>query len=100
MPRTLSFAVVSVLHALATGAAYGFEVIDSTGLPSGTVYPALGRLERDGLVRSSWEEAAIARDEKRPPRRYYKLTAPGLRTLNEQVVRYRALKPLPARGRA
>ena len=100
MPRSLSFAAVSVLHALATGAAYGFEVIDATGLPSGTVYPALGRLERDGLVTSSWEDAAIAQDQKRPPRRYYKLTAPGIRLLNEQVVRYRALKPVSAKGRA
>ncbi len=100
MPRSLSFAAVSVLHALGSGAGYGFEVIDATGLPSGTVYPALGRLERDGLVRSSWEDATIAQDEKRPPRRYYKLTAPGVRLLNEQVVRYRALKPIPAKGRA
>ena len=100
MPRGLSFAAVSVLHAVASGAGYGFEVIDATGLPSGTVYPALARLERDGLVKSSWEDAAIAQDEKRPPRRYYKLTAPGVRVLNEQVGRYRALKPVPARGGA
>ena len=100
MPRSLSFAVVSVLHALASGAGYGFEVIDSTGLPSGTVYPALGRLERDGLVTSSWEDATIAQNEKRPPRRYYKLTAQGVRLLNDEVVRYRALKPITAKGRA
>ena len=100
MPRSLSFAVVSVLHALASGAGYGFEVIDATGLPSGTVYPALGRLERDGLVTSTWEDALIAQRDKRPPRRYYRLTASGVRVLNEQVVRYRALKPLPAKGRA
>ena len=100
MPRSLSFAVVSVLHALASGAAYGFEVIDATGLPSGTVYPALGRLERDGLLTSSWEDAAIAQSEKRPPRRYYQLTAPGVRVLNEQLGRYRALKPIAAKGRA
>jgi PadR family transcriptional regulator PadR len=62
----LSFAAVSILHAVASGAAYGFEVIDATALPSGTVYPALGRLERDGLVTSSWEEASIAQEEKRP----------------------------------
>jgi len=43
--RLLSFAVVQVLHALASGYQYGFDVIDVTGLPSGTVYPALGRLE-------------------------------------------------------
>lgn len=100
MPRSLSFAAVSVLHALATGDGYGFEVIDATGLPSGTVYPALGRLERDGLVTSSWEDAAIAQRDKRPPRRYYRLTASGVRVVNEQVVRYRALKPLPVKGRA
>ena len=100
MPRGLSFAAVSVLHAVASGAAYGFDVIDATALPSGTVYPALGRLERDGLVASSWEDASIAQREKRPPRRYYKLTAAGLRVVNEEVGRYRALAPIPARRRA
>lgn len=55
MPRRLSFAAVSVIHTVASGSAYGFEAIDATGLPSGTVYPALGRFERDGLVKSSWK---------------------------------------------
>lgn len=100
MARSLSFAAVSVLHAVASGAAYGFEVIDATGLPSGTVYPVLGRLERDGLLASSWENAAIAQEEKRPTRRYYRLTAPGVRVLNEEVGRYRALKPVTVKGRA
>jgi DNA-binding PadR family transcriptional regulator len=99
MPRSLSFAAVSVLHAVASGAAYGFELIDATGLPSGTVYPALGRLERDGLLTSSWEDAGIAQAEKRPTRRYYRITAPGVRVLNQQVVRYRALKPVTVKGR-
>jgi DNA-binding PadR family transcriptional regulator len=99
MPRRLSFAAVSVLHAVAGGASYGFDVIDVTGLPSGTVYPALARLERDGYVRSDWEDPETARDEKRPPRRYYRVTAPGARVLNEALGRYRALKPLPIRVR-
>jgi DNA-binding PadR family transcriptional regulator len=85
---------------VASGAAYGFEVIDATGLPSGTVYPALGRLERDGLVGSSWEDASIAQQEKRPPRRYYRLTAPGVRLLNQELSRYRALRPVTVKGRA
>ena len=96
MPRGISFTTITVLHAVASGSGYGFDVIDSTGLPSGTVYPALGRLERDGLVRSHWEEAAVARDEKRPPRRYYRVTAHGLRVLQTEVARYRSLAPLPA----
>ena len=49
---------MSVLQAIADGVEYGFDVIDRTGLPSGTVYPALSRLERDGYVRSAWEDAA------------------------------------------
>jgi DNA-binding PadR family transcriptional regulator len=99
----MSFTTVTVLHALASGSRHGFDVIDATGLPSGTVYPALGRLERDGLVKSSWEDAAAARDEKRPPRRYYRVTAQGARTLNTELTKYRALAfirtPTQARGR-
>ena len=92
--RPLSFAVVSVLHALASGYRYGFDVIDVTGLPSGTVYPALGRLERDGLVRSAWEDLARAHREKRPPRRYYAVTPRGLEALDEALRRFHALKPV------
>jgi len=94
MPRTLSLAAVRVLHAVASGTEYGFDIIDSTGLPSGTVYPALGRLERDGYVRSRWEDAAAARKDKRPPRRYYRVTSNGVVVLNEHLARYRAVKPV------
>lgn len=103
MPRALSFTTITVLHAVASGSRHGFDVIDTTGLPSGTVYPALGRLERDGLVKSTWEDAAAAHAEKRPPRRYYRVTAQGSRVLETEVARYRALGPVkavnPARGR-
>ena len=58
--RRLSLTTVGVLQAVASGFEYGFDVIDATGLPSGTVYPALGRLERDGYVRSAWEDEAAA----------------------------------------
>ena len=92
----MSFTTATVLHAVASGAGYGFDVIDTTGLPSGTVYPALSRLERDGLVRSQWEEVSVARAEKRPPRRYYRVTAHGSRVLNSETARFRALAPLPA----
>ena len=96
--RRLSVAAVSVLQAVANGFVYGFDIIDSTGLPSGTVYPALSRLERDGLVKSAWENAQVARDDGRPARRYYRLTAPGTRALDETLAYYRSLIPLtPAR---
>jgi PadR family transcriptional regulator, regulatory protein PadR len=92
--RRLSVTVVSVLQAIANGFEYGFDIIDHTGLPSGTVYPALSRLERDGLVRSSWEDERTAHREGRPARRYYRITAPGARALDESLTYYRSLIPL------
>ena len=61
--KLLSVAALTVLHAVAQGTSHGFDIIDGTNLPGGTVYPALSRLERDGLVASSWEPAADARRE-------------------------------------
>jgi DNA-binding PadR family transcriptional regulator len=89
---------VMVLHALARGHRYGFDVLEQTGLTSGTVYPALERLERTGLARSSWEDAAVAHREKRPPRRYFEITADGKRELIAALDRYRALAPLTIDG--
>lgn len=91
--RRLSISGVSVLQAITNGYQYGFDIIDRTGLPSGTVYPALSRLERDGLVKSAWENDADAHAEGRPARRYYKLTAHGVKALAEAVAYYRALLP-------
>jgi len=82
MSRGLGFAAVRVLRAIAGGAAYGFDIIDGTGLASGTVYPALSRLEQDGYLRSSWEDPVAAHRQKRPPRRYYKVTPEGRRALD------------------
>jgi PadR family transcriptional regulator len=96
--RRLSVAAVSVLQAVANGFIYGFDIIDATGLPSGTVYPALSRLERDGLLKSAWEDEQTAHDEGRPARRYYRVTAPGTRALDQTLAYYRTLIPLtPAR---
>jgi DNA-binding PadR family transcriptional regulator len=44
-------------------------------LPEGTVYPALQRLERDGLVSSEWDTSAARR------RRVYQLTPEGTAAL-------------------
>ena len=104
MARTLSLTAVTVLQALAAGSRYGFDIIDRTGLPSGTVYPALSRCERDGYVRSTWENAEAAREDKRPPRRYYQLTPHGRRALEAALERLRAIggmasRPAAARSR-
>jgi len=89
--RPLSPATVTVLKAVASGVRHGFDIMDATALPSGTVYPILGRLERAALLRSRWEAATVAQREKRPPRRYYEITAAGTRVLALSVEHYRAL---------
>jgi DNA-binding PadR family transcriptional regulator len=58
------------------------------------VYPALSRLERDGFVKSQWEDPQKAHDDRRPPRRYYRITAQGERALAGALDRFHALKPL------
>jgi PadR family transcriptional regulator, regulatory protein PadR len=93
LPTTL------VLQALARGHRHGFDVMDATGLPSGTVYPMLRRLEKEGLVRAKWEAPETARDEQRPPRRYYELTGEGEALLVTAKARYRMPSDIPrARG--
>ena len=72
-----------ILAVVATGPAHGYAIIEelkrrSSGafaLPEGTVYPALHRLERAGLLASAWSDAAGRR------RRVYRLTRRGKREL-------------------
>jgi PadR family transcriptional regulator PadR len=72
-----------VLQSVAAGFRYGFDVMEACSLPSGTVYPALRRLEKAGLLKSRWEEAAAAHADGRPRRRTYALTEEGWRALPE-----------------
>ena len=75
-----------LLAVLEAGPAHGYAVIEAlrTGsdgtfdLPTGTVYPALHRLEDVGLVVSSWSDAPGRR------RRTYELTAAGRKALADQ----------------
>ena len=75
-----------LLALLAKWPMYGYELVselrsrsrDVIDLPEGTVYPALRRLEREGLIAGRWVEAAGA-----PRRRYYDITAVGSKSLDE-----------------
>lgn len=97
----LSYTALFVLQALAQGYRFGFDIMDATRLPSGTVYPVLRRLESIGLVESSWEDDARAKKNSRPRRRNYQLTRDGRAQLSEAESRYRAVSKLFAkRGRA
>ena len=95
----LSHTAAIILQALDAGYVYGFSVMETTGLPSGTVYPALRRLERDGLIRSYWESQAVADAGQRPARKYYRITRVGQATLAASQKRYPLLArlfPVPA----
>jgi len=81
-----------ILSVLTHRALHGYAVIeelkDRSGgeldLPEGTVYPALHRLERRGLLRSSWTTAEGRR------RRVYRLTANGRRELASRTREWRS----------
>lgn len=75
-----------LLAVLEDGPQHGYAVIEALragsggtfDLPTGTIYPALHRLERAGLVRSTWDAPTGRR------RRTYLLTPAGTQALGEQ----------------
>lgn len=97
----VTVAVEKVLCAFAgapTRRFYGLELVEDTGLTSGTVYPVLGRLEDHDLVRSAWEDVdpAVAG---RPARRYYVLTDEGAALAADVARSVRSRGRLRPRGR-
>ena len=90
-PRSLGLGTLSVLKAVRDKHAYGLEIMAATDQPSGTVYPALGRLEERGFVTAHWESNSTARKEARPRRRYYRITANGSKELAAALTRLSAL---------
>jgi len=91
---SLSYSAAVILQAVANNYQYGFDIMDITGLPSGTVYPALRRMEETGFVDSKWEPEGIAQNAGRPPRKYYIVTSSGLEALGDAVKRYRFIDRL------
>jgi DNA-binding PadR family transcriptional regulator len=80
-----------LLSALADGPSHGYLLIErlrarsggAFDLPEGTVYPALHRLERDGLLSSAWTTGAGRR------RRVYRLSRRGRSTLTRRASEWR-----------
>jgi PadR family transcriptional regulator len=74
-----------LLAVLAAEPLHGYAVIaelkrrsgGALALPEGTVYPALHRLERDGLLASAWSDGSRKR-------RVYRVTPKGKRALGER----------------
>ena len=90
----LSYTMALTLQAIENGYGYGFDIMTITGLASGTVYPALRRLENADFVASKWERQSIAQAEQRPPRKYYEVTKLGRAALAEARQRFRLLSQL------
>ena len=83
-----------ILKAISLGPTHGYGVLlriqqvsrDKLQIQQGSLYPALYRLEHQGLIGSSWDVSDNNRKAK-----YYKLTAAGRRRLTEEVAYWRRL---------
>jgi len=88
--RTGSTAVM-ILRLLVDEPMYGYQMVKelqarSEGyfeMEQGTLYPALHRLERDGLVRSEWQVVAEG-----PSRKYYSITDTGRAVLQQSAAQW------------
>jgi DNA-binding PadR family transcriptional regulator len=91
MPERVTKQLVAVLQALLADSDrewYGLELMEVTGLSSGTLYPLLHRLVLDGwLVRTREARSDIGGTE----RRLYKLSGVGQRVGNE-ILRSRSTR--------
>lgn len=94
----LTYPTAAVLIAIEAGHRYGFDVMDATGLPDGTVYPILRRLEDNGALVAKWEAEDEARADRRPQRRYYRLTPEGATAVAEALARFPILGRAVAAG--
>jgi DNA-binding PadR family transcriptional regulator len=89
-----------VLHLLAPGEAYGYEIVTklatqtngALGVTDGTLYPVLYRLERAGFVAVRWETP-----ERGVPRKYYRLTDAGRQELARLTHEWNAFATAMAR---
>lgn len=81
-----------VLQIAEGGPTYGYEITQqvmrrSAGyfeLKEGSLYPALHRMERRGLLESFWEDKETGRR-----RKFYRITAAGAKSLEEQRASWR-----------
>ena len=90
----VSHTAAMILQTVHNGWNYGFDIMDVTGLPSGTVYPALRRMESEGWISSEWEPESKSLAAQRPARKYYRITASGLEVLEASQQRYPLLGKL------
>lgn len=83
-----------VMRAVADEPLHGYALVhrlrlisgDRLQIPQGSLYPALHRLEYQGMLKSSWAPTSTGREAK-----FYKLTAKGRKQLEAEVADWREL---------
>lgn len=96
--RALSGHARALLAALAESGRdwrHGYDLAQSTGLRSGTLYPLLIRLEGQGYLEAEWQPPAAVG---RPPRHAYRLTAEGRELARREAAAARRPAPPRIRG--
>ena len=92
---TLDLIVLQALSTMGPQHAYGLaarleQVAEHPlSLNQGTLYPALVRLEQKGWIKGAWQRTESNREAK-----YYAITRPGVRALEQQALRWRRLAGL------
>ena len=97
-PSTATCLVFQAFLDISDEEMYGFRLSSATGLPSGTVYPILRRLEEEKLIKSRWAKVETKTQQRR--RRYYTLTAEGRRVAHAATADQRQALRLLAPGLA
>lgn len=64
---------------------YGLQLAKDLDLPTGTIYPILVRLVRNGYATAAWEQ--LPEDTGKPRRRFYRLTEQGRAAAAEHLTR-------------
>jgi PadR family transcriptional regulator, regulatory protein PadR len=79
---------------------YGLKISEKSGLPTGSIYPILTRLENAGWVSSAWEDIDESAAGRRA-RRYYQLTDEGAERARSEIagMKQRLSPTAPARPR-
>ncbi len=91
---------LAILGCLSRGRHYGYSLVRTIAgqseidLTEGTIYPILGRLAKEGLVRSEWVESSQG-----PPRKYYTLTPKGEDAFHVLDGEFRKLAAIVANSR-
>jgi PadR family transcriptional regulator PadR len=91
---------LAILGCLSRGRHYGYSLVRTIAgqsdidLTEGTIYPILGRLAKEGLVRSEWVESSQG-----PPRKYYTLTPKGEEAFHILDEEFRKLAAIVANSR-